>query len=148
RRFGRPRTVVVIGAIGTAKGYEVLLAVARDAASRGLAIRFVLIGYSRDDRRLLDTGRVFVTGQYDERELPGLIARERGDFAFLPSVWPETWCFTLSEAWRAGLDVAAFDLGTQATRIRATGRGWLVPLGLSPAAINNALLALNPLASG
>ncbi len=148
RRFGRPRTVVVIGAIGTAKGYEVLLAVARDAASRELAIRFVLIGYSRDDRRLLDTGRVFVTGQYDERELPGLIARERGDFAFLPSVWPETWCFTLSEAWWAGLDVAAFDLGTQAARIRATGRGWLLPLGLSPPAINNALLALNPLAPG
>ncbi|MGH7078984.1 MAG: glycosyltransferase [Acetobacteraceae bacterium] len=148
RRFGRPRTVVVIGAIGTAKGYEVLLAVARDAASRELAIRFVLIGYSRDDRRLLDTGRVFVSGQYDERELPGLIARERGDFAFLPSVWPETWCFTLSEAWRAGLDVAAFDLGTQAARIRATGRGWLLPLGLSPPAINNALLALNPLAPG
>ncbi|MGH7161745.1 MAG: hypothetical protein ACREFS_16910, partial [Acetobacteraceae bacterium] len=80
--------------------------------------------------------------------LPGLIARERGDFAFLPSVWPETWCFTLSEAWWAGLDVAAFDLGTQAARIRATGRGWLLPLGLSPPAINNALLALNPLAPG
>lgn len=148
RRFGRPRTVAVIGAIGTPKGYEVLLAIARDAARRELAIRFVLIGYSRDDCRLLDTGRVFVTGAYAEQELPGLIAREGTDFAFLPSVWPETWCFTLSEAWRAGLDVAAFDLGTQAARIRATGRGWLLPLGLSPGAINNALLALNPLAPG
>ena len=145
-RFGLPRTVAVIGAIGDAKGYEVLLAAARDAAWRNLALRFVLIGYSRDDRRLLETGRVFVTGPYEEYELPKLIAREKPDFAFLPSVWPETWCFALSEAWQAGLAVAAFDLGAQAARIRATGRGWLLPLGLSPSAINNALLNLNPLA--
>ncbi len=148
RPFGRPLTVAVIGAIGDAKGYEVLLAAARDAAWRKLEMRFVLFGYSRDDRRLLDTGRVFVTGPYEEHELPKLIARERPDFAFLPSVWPETWCFTLSEAWRAGLAVAAFDLGAQAARIRATGRGWLLPLGLSPSAINNALQNLDPLARG
>ncbi|MDA8051139.1 MAG: glycosyltransferase [Rhodospirillales bacterium] len=148
RRFGFPRCIAVIGAIGTAKGYEVVLACARDAARRDLPLHFVLIGYSRDDQRLLDTGRVFVTGAYAEEELPRLIARERADFAFLPSVWPETWCFTLSEAWQAGLDVAAFDFGAPAARIRATGRGWLLPLGLSSAAINNALLSLNPLARG
>ena len=146
RRFGTPRRVAVIGAIGTAKGYEVLLALARDAAWRDLPVSFVLIGYSRDDQRLLATGRVFVTGAYKEQELAALIARERVDFALLPSVWPETWCFALSEAWRAGLDVAVFDLGAQAARTRATGRGWVLPLGLSAAAINNALLRLNPLA--
>jgi hypothetical protein len=37
--------------------------------------------------------------------------------------------------------VVAFDLGVQAERIRRTGRGVLLPLGLPPAAINSALLA-------
>jgi len=59
----------------------------------------------------------------------------------LPSVVPETWCHTLTEAWSAGLQVAAFDLGAQAERIRAGGRGFLLPLGLSAGAINDALLA-------
>ncbi|HTU56075.1 MAG TPA: glycosyltransferase [Acetobacteraceae bacterium] len=145
QRFGAKLTVAVIGAISIAKGYEVLLAAARDAAWRDLPLSFVLVGYSPDDKRLIETGRVFPTGEYRPEELPGLIAAQQADFAFLPSVWPETWCFALSEAWRAGLDVAAFDLGAQAERIRATGRGWLLPLGLTPAALNNALCKLRPL---
>lgn len=147
RRFAARRCICVIGAIGIAKGYDVLLAAGRDAAWRDLPLRFVLIGYSRDDGRLLATGRVFVTGAYRDAEVAALIGESQADFAFLPSVWPETWCFALSEAWRAGLGVAAFDIGAQAERIRATGRGWLLPLGLSPAALNNALLNLRPLAS-
>ena len=139
-------SVAVIGAISIAKGYEILLAAARDAAWRALPLRFVLVGYSCDDRRLLETGRVFATGEYRADELPALIAAERADFAFLPSVWPETWCFALSEAWRAGLDVVSFDLGAQAERIRATGRGWVLPLGLTPAALNNAFFNLGALA--
>ncbi len=144
RPFRTPRTIAVIGAISIAKGYNVLLAAARDAAWRDLKLRFALVGYSHDDRRLLETGRVFVTGAYREEELPALIAAQAADFAFLPSVWPETWCFTLSQAWRAGLDVAAFDLGAQAERIRATGRGWLLPLGLTVAALNDSLCKLHP----
>jgi glycosyltransferase involved in cell wall biosynthesis len=58
----------------------------------------------------------------------------------LPSIFPETWCLSLAEAWRAGLRVAAFDIGAQAERIRRTGRGILLPLGSSAQAINNALL--------
>jgi GT2 family glycosyltransferase len=144
--FRKPLSVAVIGAISIAKGYEILLAAARDAAWRALPLRFVLVGYSCDDRRLLETGRVFATGEYRADELPALIASQRADFAFLPSVWPETWCFALSEAWQAGLDVAAFDLGAQAERIRATGRGWVLPLGLTPAALNNTFFNLSTLA--
>ena len=146
RGFREELSVAVIGAISVAKGYEILLAAARDAAWRALPLRFVLVGYSCDDRRLLETGRVFATGAYRADELPVLIASQRADFAFLPSVWPETWCFALSEAWRAGLDVVSFDLGAQAERIRATGRGWVLPLGLSAAALNNAFFNLSPLA--
>jgi hypothetical protein len=50
-------------------------------------------------------------------------------------------------AWRAGLQVAAFDIGAMAERIRATGRGWVLPLGLPPASINNALLSMRGVAS-
>ena len=55
--------------------------------------------------------------------------------------FPETWCLSLAEAWQAGLAVAAFDVGAQAERIRGTGRGFLLPLGLPAGSVNNALLA-------
>ena len=140
------RRVCVIGGIGTEKGFDVLLACARDAAQRRLPVEFTVVGHTPDDHRLIDTGRVFVTGPYEEADAVALIRDQDADLAWLPSIWPETWCFTLGLAWRAGLGVAAFDIGAPADRIRRTGRGWLLPLGLPPPAINNALLAVRAVA--
>jgi glycosyltransferase involved in cell wall biosynthesis len=142
RALGDTVRVAVIGAIGLHKGYDVLLACARDAARSGLNLFFTVVGHTIDDRRLMATGRVFVTGPFAEGEAEALIRSHRNDVALLPSIWPETWCFTLTEAWRAGLAVVAFDIGTPAERIRRTGGGTLLPLGATPKSVNNALLAL------
>ena len=139
---GAVRRVCVVGAIGVEKGYEVLLACVRDARARSLPLEFVVVGYTADDMRLMDAGPVFVTGEYAEDDAVALIRTQQAHLAFIPSVWPETWCFALSRAWEAGLAAAAFDLGAQAERIRATGRGWLLPLGLQARAVNDALLGL------
>jgi glycosyltransferase involved in cell wall biosynthesis len=133
--------VCVVGAIGVHKGYQVVLDCARDAAERDLPLDFVVVGHTIDDRRLLATGRVFVTGGFAPEEAVALIRAQHAALALLPSIFPETWCFSLAEAWRAGLRVAAFDIGAPAERIRRTGRGLLLPLGLKPAGINNALVA-------
>ena len=135
-----PRVVGILGAIGIEKGYDMLLACARDAAARALPLRFVVLGHTTDDARLLQTGAVFITGEYREDELPRLIRAERIDLAFLPSIWPETWCFTLSEAWRAALHVVAFDIGTPAERIRRHGGGTLIPLACRAGQVNGVLL--------
>jgi glycosyltransferase involved in cell wall biosynthesis len=133
--------ICIAGAIGVPKGYNVLLAAARDAAERDLSLAFSVVGHTIDDAPLLETGRVFVTGPYAPGEAEELIRAERADLGLLPSVAPETWCFALGELWRAGLDVVAFDLGAQAERIRHTGRGFLLPSGLPAPALNDALLA-------
>ena len=108
--------------------------------SAALDLSFVVAGTTIDDQRLIDTGRVFVTGPYQPEEAVALIRAQSATLALLPSIWPETWCLGLTELWRAGLRVAAFDIGAPAERIRRTGRGFLLPLGLSPRAINDALL--------
>ena len=136
--------VCVVGAIGVEKGFEVLLDCVRDAARRRLPLEFVVCGYTADDERLLAAGQVFITGEYKDAEAITLIRAQRAQLGFLPSVFPETWCFALTRAWRAGLKVAAFGLGAQAERIAATGRGWTLPLGLAPAAVNDVLLRLAP----
>ena len=137
---GRCR-VCVIGAIGVHKGYQVVLSCARNAAERNLPLEFVVVGHTIDDSRLLNTGRVFVTGGFAAEEAVKLIKAQRATLALLPSIFPETWCLSLAEAWQAGLRVAAFDIGAPAERIRRTGWGFVLPLGVPPAAINNALVA-------
>ena len=139
-RQARP-SVCVVGGIGVHKGYDILLACARDAVRRDLDLEFIVVGHTIDDARMLATGRVFVTGRFDPDEVVGLISKQNAGLGFVPSICPETWCLSLGEIWRAGLRAAAFDIGAPAERISRTGRGILLPLGLSASAINNTLTA-------
>jgi glycosyltransferase involved in cell wall biosynthesis len=134
--------IAIIGAIGTEKGYDIILDCARDAARRDLPLEFVVIGYTHDDMRLIDTGRAQITYRFAPEHAVAEITAQRADIAFIPSIWPETWCFALSDAWAAGLKTAVFDIGAQAARVRATERGWVLPLALPAGGINNSLIAL------
>ena len=145
---GAVTRVCVVGAIGVEKGYDVLLGCAEDARRRGLALDFLVCGVTEDDERLMAAGPVFVTGRYAPADAVELVRAQRAQLAFIPSIWPETWCFALSRAWQAGLPAVAFDLGAPAERIRATGRGHVLPLGLPVARINDALLRLAPASAG
>lgn len=112
-----PLHVVVIGAIGKVKGFDVLLACAREARARGLPLRFSVLGYSMDDRRLAEAG-VAVSGRYLESEGPAKLAALQPHVVWLPSLWPETYSYTLSMALGAALPVFAFDLGAIGRRLR------------------------------
>ena len=137
--------VVTVGGIGPEKGFEVLLACVTDAARRQLPLRFTVVGTTADDERLLAAGPAFVTGRYSDGEVIQLIQAQQADVALLPSIWPETWCFTLGHVWRAGLRAVVFDIGTPAERVRHTGWGHVLPIGLPPASLNNWLLRLSRL---
>jgi GT2 family glycosyltransferase len=133
--------IAIIGAIGEQKGYGVLLACAREAAAHNRPLEFVVIGHTEADEALIATGKVFITGRYDEPELAGLLRRERPHLVFFPSVTPETWCYTLTEAMSAGVPIVAFDLGAIAERLRNAGTGILIPLSADPVRLNQRLMS-------
>lgn len=127
---GRVRRICIAGAIGYEKGYEVILGCARHAVTHGIPIEFQIVGFTCDDERLIETGKVTITGRYDENEAVSLIRRQDADFGFLPALWPETWSFVLSQLWEASLPVVAFDIGAQGERIRRSGAGLVLPINL------------------
>jgi glycosyltransferase involved in cell wall biosynthesis len=135
-----PHRIAVVGAIGVQKGFDIILSCAIDAASRNLNLFFTIIGYTIDDDALEATGRVSITGPFMAEEAESLIRSQHANVALIPSTWPETWCFALTDAWRAGLPAFVFDIGTPALRVRETGRGWVLPLGLPPSRVNDRLL--------
>jgi GT2 family glycosyltransferase/glycosyltransferase involved in cell wall biosynthesis len=139
---GRRVRVAVVGAIGSHKGFQILLQCARDAAERDLPLEFVVVGYTENDQLLLKTGRVEVTGRYDDAEVAYLLRRERPNLVFLPSVWPETWCYALDHALASGIRTVAFSVGAMTERLRAVGSDDLLPLDLSAEQINERLLQL------
>jgi glycosyltransferase involved in cell wall biosynthesis len=136
--------VAIIGATGRHKGSLQLLQCAEDAVRRSLPIRFVLIGFA-DMPDLRTLPNVETTGAYVESDLPAILARSQCHLAFFPSVCPETYSFTLSQAFYAGLYPVAFDIGAVARRIRASGWGHVLPAEMIwlPAKVNEALLGLD-----
>jgi glycosyltransferase involved in cell wall biosynthesis len=124
--------VLVIGAISRIKGYEVLRLAAEAARRMGLPVDFELLGFSTDDNRLVDAG-VHVHGRYDDGEIDARVAAVQADLVFLPSTWPETYCYTLSIALRSGLPVVVFDLGAQGRRVKdgAPAGSRTLPLALA-----------------
>ncbi len=85
----------MIGAINNMKGFTVLLRCAKDAAARKLPLKFMLLGYSMNDRALEEAG-VEVTGKYQESEALARLNSMTPHLVWIPSIWPETYCYTLS----------------------------------------------------
>jgi glycosyltransferase involved in cell wall biosynthesis len=125
-----PLRVLSIGALSVPKGANVLAALAHQAGSRGELFTFTLIGAGADAKFLQRAG-VQTTGFYRPADLDGLIDAADPHVMFFPSIWPETWSFVLTAALRRGLPIMAFDIGAPAERLRALGRGHLLPLELA-----------------
>ncbi|HMK90918.1 MAG TPA: glycosyltransferase [Methylocystis sp.] len=144
-RRATPLKVVAIGAIGPHKGCDVLFALAQDVMLRNLPIQYSIVGYSAITDRLKEVG-VIETGRYaSAQQCMEHVERIAPHFALLPSIWPETHCFTLSIAMALGLPPIVFDLGAQADRVSEAGFGVVMDraLTLSPAALNDAILRLS-----
>jgi glycosyltransferase involved in cell wall biosynthesis len=123
--------VAVIGAIGPHKGSRLLDALIHRLQDTDIGI--VVIGYL--DSQLLQgwrtPGRCYVHGPYVDAELPGLIAAYGADIALFPNRVPESFSYTLSEVWAAGLPVIAPAEGALAERVARHGGGWLLPARFS-----------------
>lgn len=131
--------VVIIGAIGKLKGFHVIISCANNARQYNLPIEFTVMGYSMNDR-LMDVAGVYVTGKYQEHEALAKLNSLKPHVVWLPSLWPETYSYTLSIALKAQYPVFAFDIGAIARRIKEAGMGeMLMPLSIfdSPSSINH-----------
>ena len=60
---------------------------------------------------------IFVYGKYNPRKLPRIMKKHKIDLVFIPSIWPETFSYTTSEAISMGLPVACFNMGAPAERV-------------------------------
>ncbi|MGW5837767.1 glycosyltransferase [Methylorubrum extorquens] len=140
----KQKKVAVIGAIGPHKGSGLLLRIAADAHTRQLPLRFKLYGYS-DRRELNQFSSIEITGKYLEDEISSMLLSDRPDLVLLPSIWPETYCYTLDIAFKTMIHPVVFDIGAQAARVHQAQFGTVVPLSfnLRPSAFNDFLMSLN-----
>jgi O-antigen biosynthesis protein len=122
------QVVAVLGAIGPDKGARRLERLVELTRERGLPLRWVLIGYLDRGREPFQSadGVFTMHGAYDSRALPELIDHYRVRLVAYPSAGPETFSFTLSEAWAAGRPAIVPPIGALADRVAETGAGWVL----------------------
>jgi GT2 family glycosyltransferase/glycosyltransferase involved in cell wall biosynthesis len=121
-------TIAVLGAIGPDKGARRLERLVALARACNAPARFVLIGYTdvQYERWQADDARFTVHGRYDVELLPELLAHYRVALVLYPSAGPETFSYTLSEAWAAGVPVLVPPIGALAERVANSGAGWVM----------------------
>jgi hypothetical protein len=93
-----------------------------------LPVRIVVIGYLDVERGpwQSDDARLTIHGRYDARDLTELLQHYRAQFVLFPSAGPETFSYTLSESWRAGIPSLVPPIGALAERVAESGAGWVL----------------------
>ncbi|MCL1786206.1 MAG: glycosyltransferase [Alphaproteobacteria bacterium] len=114
----RGLNIATIGTMVPHKGSDIIDEMARIAP---VDVKIVVIGdfYGKNKS-------VFATGKYNRKELPDILEKHKIDMIFIPSIWPETFSYTTSEAMAMNMPVACFNFGAPAERVGAYKRGLLI----------------------
>lgn len=120
--------LAVLGDIGQQKGAAVVQRLAQLRAQDGKGPRLVFIG--KIDPAFDLSAACIVHGSYDIADLPNLVCRYGITHWLIPSIWPETYCFTVHEALATGLPVMAFGIGAQGEAVRTAKNGIEMPFDI------------------
>ena len=122
--------VAFIGGMVPAKGsqlvYEILQKENKD-------INWFIMGAIGDDclMELTDKEDAYFSNVYEKDDIFELLRTSKIDVVCIMSSWPETFCYTVSESWLSGIPVIGTDIGAIGERIRKTGAGWTVDVGVT-----------------
>lgn len=118
-------TVALLGAIGPDKGARRIEHLLELARIHDAPVRFVLIGYMDVEHGPMQTAdaRFTVHGRYAAADLPALLQHYRAALVLFPSAGPETFSYTLTEAWVAGVPAVVPPIGALAERMLGSGAG-------------------------
>jgi len=112
------RNVALIGAVSMEKGADRLFHVASHCLQINPSVHFYLIGAASNHESLSELPNfTHVSGYSSFNELHDAVRSIYSPIAFFPAIWPETWCYTLSEALAMGLPVIAPNLGALGSRL-------------------------------
>ncbi len=121
---GRPLRIAVLGVLAGHKGEISVVTLAE--ATPAARLSFHLIGYAERDLPAGAAARISVTGEYQEADLPRLLAAAKPHVVWFPAPWPETYSYTLSAALQAKLPIVATRIGAFPERLQGRPLTWLV----------------------
>jgi len=126
----------VLGGINETKGLHILIDLAEHIENSKINARIVVFGETSEK---VESHVFECTGRYTHDELPAMIKNKSVSLFFIPSIWPETYCFTVDEVMQLGYPLAVFNIGAQADRVSKYNKGIVLDIGMRSFQIMNYL---------
>lgn len=141
---GERLRVAVLGVQAGHKGGEFLLDCVDAARAMDAPLEWSVIGEFQAplDARARKTESLVVTGAYAPSDLARMIKDVDPHLVFFPQHIPETYSFTLSEAFSAGRPVLVPSLGSFPERVAGSEASWLYDIEAPPEAVVQLLVRL------
>jgi glycosyltransferase involved in cell wall biosynthesis len=121
-RDKEPLRILLLGEMRSEKGAEILHQCAGLVTLNNYPIVFELLGHLPNSFDKVSDKALNIRGQYHRDELQKLIFDVDAHLCWFPSQCPETYSYTLSSAFEAGLPVVVPDIGAFPERV--SGRQW------------------------
>lgn len=95
-----------------------------------------------DDMKRFEHQNLIKHGAYRKEDLPRLMKQYDIDIICILPIWPETFCYTISEAVICGIPVFVTDIGAVGERVKRHGYGWCVSPDIKPDKMAEKLVAI------
>ena len=121
------RRIAFLGGLNEAKGSQIAYRMIKQAGNQ---YDWYIIGGIGDANLLtLEKNNVHKTDWYQREEVGAILRQNQIDLVCILPIWPETFCYTLSEAQLAGIPTLVADIGALGDRMRQDKTGWIVRPG-------------------
>lgn len=121
--------ILMPGNIDGPKGSEIVFALSAFAKAHNFEFHIIgsaLGSLSRAGPNKGALDGVVLHGPYERGAFDMLVRRIKPHIGAVLSIWPETFCHTLTELWSCGLPVIGFDIGAVGERIKDSHAGWTI----------------------
>ena len=121
--------IAFVGAMAIHKGSKILKDLIKK--NKNTKIKIHLFG-KPNEKDLEKNRRNYINhGKYKRGELPKLLVNNNIDLVCIFATWPETYSYTLTECYMAGIPVLTFNIGAVGERILNDKLGWTIDLNTS-----------------
>ncbi len=113
--------LVCPGNINVAKGLAYINELAEKASD---ILEIHIVGKVSNEVQL--SSKLILHGEYEREQLKNIIAKIEPSFGGVFSIWPETWCHTVTELLSCGVPLFTFGMGAIEERVRKGNFGWIL----------------------
>jgi len=111
-------------------------------SSRHEGVKFVFYGELLEYSWLSGYKNVDFAGEYEKDSLDKMLSESRPTVGLFLSVWPETYCYALTDAIRNAVFPIAFDIGAFRERMEMHEFGGVIPYTTESESIYNSIVEL------